>query len=447
VKADVIVIGSGQGGLPLAATLAARGRHVVLFERGAVGGTCVNVGCTPSKAFLAAAHSAGRIKRARALGVRGDASVDFPFVMERVARIVDEFRSGSETRLENAGVELIRAEARFTGERSVSAAGKSYTAPLIAINTGASASVPPIAGLAGTPYLTNENFFTQRTLPKRMLVLGGGYIGLELGQGMLRCGSEVHVFQTGSRVLPREEADASALLQEALVAEGLRLHLNCGVESVSYDGAQFTVTLASGETTQGDRLLVATGRAPNAQSLDPQASGVALDERGFITIDDRFRTSCEGIFAIGDVAGQPAFTHVAWEDHRRLLAIFEGEDRTRHDRPLAYSTFTEPQVARVGCTLDEARAAGINARAATITLDHVGRGIEWGEERGFYRMVIDEGDKIIGATLVGYEAAELVHVFYAHIMAGSTWQVLDRSVHVHPTFAEGLPSLAREFAG
>jgi dihydrolipoamide dehydrogenase len=445
--ADAIVIGSGQGGVPLAAALAKQDKHVVLFERGAFGGTCVNVGCTPSKAFLASAHSAGRLKRARAIGVRGDVTVDFEAVMERVNRIVGEFRDGTVARLEAAGVDCVRAEARFTGERTVTGGGRTVSAPLVVINTGLSPIIPSLDGLDATPYLTNETFFNQRTLPKRFLVIGGGYIGLELGQGMLRCGSEVHVFQTGHRILGREDVDATAILQECLAAEGMRFHLDCGIETVAYDGATISVTLNSGEVTQGDRLLIATGRKPNTQSLALEASGIVLDDRGFIKIDDGFRTSCEGVYAIGDVAGQPAFTHVSWEDHRRLLAILAGEKRTRNDRVLGYTTFTEPQLAHVGLSLEEARNKGIDAAERTLTLDRVGRAIEWGEERGFYRMVIDaKTDKIIGATLIGYEAGELAHVFIAHMEAGSTWHVLDRSVHIHPTYAEGLPSLAREFA-
>jgi dihydrolipoamide dehydrogenase len=441
---DAIVIGSGQGGVPFAVESARRGRRVVLFERGAIGGTCVNVGCTPSKAFLAAAHAAGRARKASALGLRGTFTLDYPAVMERVRGIVASFRSGAEKRLAEAGVELIRAEASFEGERAVGAGGVSMSAPLVVIDTGASAMVPDIPGLAGTPYLTNETFFDQRVLPKRFIVLGGGYVGLELGQGMARAGSEVHVIHRASRLLNGEEPDASDLLQQALLDDGARIHLNATTRSVRYDGGVFNLELDDGTSVAGEALLVATGRRPNTSALNVNASGLALDKCGFVAIDDRFATACPGVYAIGEVAGQPAFTHVSWEDHRRLLAILAGEPRTRNDRVLAYSTFTEPQVARVGDTLDQALAKGIKARAVTLRLDSVARAIEWGEKRGFYRMVVDsETDKIIGATLVGYETAELIHVFVAHIQAGSTWQTLDRSVHIHPTYAEGLPSLAR----
>lgn len=443
-RVDAIVIGSGQGGVPLAAELAGRGRRVTLFERGNIGGSCINHGCTPSKSFLSAAHSAGRARRAMKLGVNVSVEVDFPQVMERVRTIVQTFRVGALHRLILAGVEVINSEARFTGDGVVSADSLDVTAPLIVINTGTSAAVPPIPGLAGTPYLTDETFFSQTSLPRRFLVIGGGYIGLELGQGMARAGSEVHIFHTGDRVLNVEEPDVSALLKESLIEDGVHLHLNASTTNVEFAKGVFEVWLADGTHVEGDQLLVATGRKPNTSALHAPASGVNLDNRGFVQVDEQFHTSCPGVYAIGDASGQPAFTHVSWEDNRRLLSILDGGHRTRSDRALGYAVYTEPQVGRVGLTYEQALARGIDARCATVNLNAVARAIEWGEESGFYRMVIDaKTDKIIGATLVGYEAAELVHVFIAHIQCGSTWHVLDDSVHIHPTYAEAFPGLAR----
>ena len=443
---DVIIIGSGQGGVPLAADLAMQGRDVVLFERAKLGGSCVNYGCTPSKAFLAAAHSAGRARRAAPIGVRAQVEVDFPFVMERVRSIVRKFREGTERRLAESGVEVIHSEATFSGYRIVRAAGQEFTAPLIVINTGTTAAIPAVPGLADTQYLTNVTFFNQTVLPKRFIVIGGGYIGLELGQGMARAGSEVRVLHHGDRVLNNEEPDVSALVENSLFEDGVRLHLNAKTTAVQYADGLFTVTV-EGRQLEAEQLLVATGRIPNTAALHAEASSIMLDGRGYVAVDQQFRTTCEGVYAIGDVSGQPAFTHVAWEDYRRLLAILGGAARTRDDRPLAYAMYTEPQVGRVGLTLPEARARGIQARSATVSLNAVARAIEWGEERGFYRLVIDgETDKIIGATLVGYEACELVHVLIAHMQAGSTWHVLDDSMHIHPTYSEALPGLARMFA-
>jgi pyruvate/2-oxoglutarate dehydrogenase complex dihydrolipoamide dehydrogenase (E3) component len=440
---DAIVIGSGQGGVPLAADMAGAGKKVVLFERGRLGGSCINYGCTPSKTFLAGAHTAGRARIGKKLGVRGGATVDFGALMERVRSVRDSFTAGVESRLACAGVRVERAEAAFTGQRVVTGGGASFEAPVVIIDTGTSALVPPIPGLADSPYLTNATFFDQRRRPATMLVLGGGYIGLELGQGMARCGTGVDVIDSNQRVLSREEEDASAALTDGLVADGLRLHLGRKALEIRY-GRAYEVRLDDGTTLRANALLVATGRRPNTAALACAQSGIALDERGYVKIDDRFSTSCPGVYAIGDVAGQPAFTHVSWEDYRRVKAILAGEPRTRDDRTLAYATYTEPQVARVGMTLDEAREKGINARAVTMPITEIARAIEWGQEYGFFRLVIDDvSAKILGATMVGYETAELVHVILAHIEAGSTWHVLDRSVHIHPTYAEGLPALAR----
>ena len=442
-RVDVIIIGSGQGGVPFAVDRAKRGERVVLFDRGRLGGSCINYGCTPSKAFLAAAHTAGRARHGKELGVRGDGGVDFGATMDRVRAIRDEFMDGVEKKVAAAGIRVVRAEASFSGERIVTAGGEQFEAPLILIDTGTSPLVPLVHGLAGTPYMTNLDFFDQRTLPKRLLVMGGGYIGLELGQGMARCGSEVHVVDSNARVLAREEPDVSDALAQGLLADGVSLHLGRKAVAIRHDGA-FEMELDDGSTFQADALLVAVGRRPNTEALAPEKSGIALDKRGNIGIDARFATSCDGVYAIGDVAGQPAFTHVSWEDHRRLEDILAGGTRTRDDRVLAYSTYTEPQVARVGMTADQARETGRDVRAVTLPIGRVARAVEWGQSVGFFRLVVDQqSEKILGATLVGYETAELIHVILAHMEAGSTWRVLERSVHVHPTYAEGLPSLAR----
>ncbi len=389
--ADAVIIGSGQGGVPLAVALAKREKRVFLFERAQFGGTCVNNGCTPSKAFLASAHGAGRARRAAKIGVHADVRVDFHAVMQRVNAIIAEWRDGIEPKLRKAGVTIVRAEASFTGERIVSGGGTSVRADIVVIDVGASPSAPPIPGLAETPYVDNTTFFQIRELPRRTIVIGGGYIGLELGQGLARCGSDVHVVHSGTRIMEREEPDASEALAESLREDGIRLTLGAKIERVTYAGGEFTVTLATGEHIQSDALLVATGRTPNTGALDVERSGIVLDSRGFVQTDAFLRTACEGVYAIGEVAAQPAFTHVAWEDHRRILSTLDGTPRRRDDLPLAYATFTEPQIARTGLTVDEARAQGYDALAVTLPGAEVARAIEWNEERGFYRLVIDAG--------------------------------------------------------
>jgi pyruvate/2-oxoglutarate dehydrogenase complex dihydrolipoamide dehydrogenase (E3) component len=446
--ADVVVIGSGQGGIPLAVDLAKEGRRVVLFERDALGGSCINYGCTPSKAFLAAAHAAGRARQAQNLGIHAQVKVDFPAVMERVRGIRHSFNQGIHKRLADAGVKVVCAEATFTGDRIVTGGDVTVKSPLIVINTGTSSLIPPMTGLAGTPYLTNRNFFDLQALPPRLAVVGGGYIGLELGQGLARLGSQVQIIVRGDRLLDREESEVSETLAEALKQDGIQVYFHTNIEQVTYANGVFDLKLDNTQQIQAEALLVAVGRKPNTTALQASASGIELDAQGYVKIDDRFHTTCSGVYAIGDVARQPAFTHVSWEDYRRLKAILCGEERTRGDRVLGYATYTEPQVGRAGMTLQQAQQQGINACAVTLPMAHIARAIEWGHDLGFYRMVVDlDTDKILGATLVGYEAAELVHVFISLMEAEATWQLLEKSVHIHPTYGEALPSLARLLVG
>jgi dihydrolipoamide dehydrogenase len=443
-EADLIVIGSGQGGVPLAVDFARAGKRVVLFERGELGGTCVNYGCTPSKAFLASAHNAGRARLAASLGVHADVRVDQRAVMERVRRVRAGWHDGIGPKLQKAGVDLVHANAAFSGERTVRGGGREIRATTVLIDTGASAAIPPIAGIADVPYLTNATFFDLDVLPERLIVVGAGYIGLELGQGAQRLGSHVTIVHGKDRVMEREEADASAVIRTSFERDGVAFRFDAAATSVTHDGASFRVTLADGSTLEGDGLLLATGRKPNTSDLATDASRVALAGNGTVVVDDYLRTTCPGVFAIGDVAGQPAFTHVSWEDFRRVRSTLAGTPRRRDDRVLSYCTFTEPQLARTGLTEEQAKAEGMAVRAVTLQLEDVARGAEWDLELGFYRLVVDaNNDKILGATMVGYEAGELIHVLGFAIELGATWRDLDAFVGIHPTFGEGLPSLAR----
>lgn len=449
---DLVVIGSGQGGVPLAVDFAKAGKQVVLFERGTWGGSCLNYGCTPSKMFLASAHQAAAARNADRLGVHADVTVDFPAVMSRVRETVLDWTAASHARLTDAGVRAIEAEAAFVGPRQVKGGGVEVEAETVVINTGKSPFVPGIdgePGLRAAPHLTYKSFWHLARLPAVTLVLGAGFVGLELGQGLARLGSEVHFIERADRPIPRVTPDISEILKDALTADGAIFHLGATAAQVDHNEQTrtFTVHLESGETLEGQALLVSAGRRSNTVALNASAGEVALDDHGNVVVDEHLRTSCEGVYAIGDVTGQPAFTHVSWEDYRRIKAILDGEARTQMDRVLGYALFTEPQVAQAGLTLAQAEDKGYDAREATMPLSDTARASEIGRTRGLYRMVIDrETDAILGATLVGPNTAELIHVFIAHIEAGSTWQRLDQSVHIHPTFAESLPTLARRFA-
>ncbi len=444
--ADFVIIGSGQGGVPLAAKLAERERRVVIFERAAWGGTCVNTGCIPSKTLLASAHAAVAARNAASLGVHADVKVSFKAVMNRVRDSIQP--EGIVKWLNSVDAELVEAEAGFIGSHTVRGGDTTVEAETIIINTGKSPFVPDIPGLADTPYLTYQNFWELETLPERLVVIGGGYTGLELAQAMQRLGSQVDVIEVVDRLVAAEEQDVSQALQAALEADGVRFHLGANVEKVAYRDNLFEVGVDTAVTPlTSNALLVATGRRPNVEALNLTEWGIELDEKGHIQVDDQFRTTADSVYAIGDVTGQPAFTHVSWEDHRRLLAILDGEERHRGDRVLGYAFFTDPQVGRVGKTIAQAQEEGISAREATLPLENVSRAAATGHDHGFYRLVIDDDtDRILGATIVGPQAAELVHVILAHMEAGSTWQLLERSQHIHPAYAEDLPTLARQLA-
>jgi dihydrolipoamide dehydrogenase len=239
----------------------------------------------------------------------------------------------------------------------------------------------------------------------------------------------------------------SEVLEKALPRDGIRLHLGATAKRVRHGDGLYRLTLDEGTTLEGDALIVATGRTPNTGALKPEKAGIDLTEEGFVHIGDDFQSSREGVYAIGEVAGQPAFTHVSWEDHRRLLAILDGEDRKPGDRVLGYAAFTEPQVGRAGRGVKQAKEEGIEVRTARMEVAKTARALEWNHDLGFFEMVIDRStDRILGATLVGYEAAELVHVFIDLIEQGATWRELERAQHIHPTYAENLPSLARKFS-
>lgn len=444
-QADVIIIGSGQGGVPLAKAFAQEGRRVVLFERASYGGTCVNYGCLPSKAFLASAHAAGRAYRAGNLGVYAQVAVDFPAVMARARATITTSSQHVQKGLEEAGVQLIHAEAAFCDESTVGGGDMFVTAPLIVVNTGKSSHIPPIAGLDQLTYLTYETFWAINELPPRTLLVGGGYVGVELGQGLARLGSQVHMLEKSTRIVSHEEAEVSQTLAEALQADGVTFTFGAEVHKADKKNGVYTLTLTNGATVQGEALLISIGRKANTDALKVDAAGIALDERGHIQVDEHFRTTNPSVYAIGDVTGQPAFTHVAWEDYRRVKAILEGKERHQGDRVLGYAFFTDPEVGRAGLSLTQAQQQGYTAKAVTIPLAEVERANLLGQTQGFYQLVVDEQtDKILGATLVGPQTAELIHVFIAHIENGATWQVLERSQHIHPTFGEGLPGLARK---
>ncbi|MFL5382863.1 MAG: mercuric reductase [Longimicrobiaceae bacterium] len=442
---DVIVIGSGQGGVPLATLLAGSGRRVLLAERAEPGGTCVNRGCTPSKSLIASAQAAHDARRAGRLGVHAEVRVDFRAVMERVDGIVHQWRRVLDEKLAAAAPNLAvaRGHARFAGPRRVEVAGEVHEAAAVVVNVGTRHAVPNIPGLGAVPYLTNGSVFALRELPPRLVVVGGGYIGCELGQAFARLGSSVTVIEPGTHLLSREDPDVSDEVEKAFRAEGIEVRTGSAPARVDGGEGRVTVTLAEGSVVEGSHLLVATGRVPNTADLGCEAAGVRLDARGFIPVDDAFRTSAEGVYAIGDCTGGPQFTHRSWDDGRILFEIFTGGRTGGHDgRLVPYAMFTDPQVARVGLSEREAREKGIAVEVATLPFGHVARAIEADVRAGMMKVMIDPAtERFVGVSIVGAQAGELVHAFSLLMQAGASARTMVDAEMIHPTFAEGLQTL------
>lgn len=448
---DVIIIGSGQAGVPLAARLAAAGKRVLLAERAEVGGTCTNSGCTPTKTMIASARAAHVARTSERLGVKtGDVKVDLSAIVDRKNSIVGRWRDEVMKRLSRAGerLKLIHGAARFTGERQVEINGEQHRAEVVIINVGARPAVPKTRGIESVPWLDNRSIMELRELPRSLLVLGGGYIGCEFGQMFRRFGSEVTLIDAMDRLLSREDPDVSAEIQTVFQREGIRLRLGSPAAALSKVGEEIALRLESGEEIRGSHLLVGVGRRANTDDLGGERAGVRLDDRGFITIDDQYRTTASGVYAVGDVTGEPQFTHVAWDDHRILFEILLGRSsRGRSGRAYPYTAFTDPQLAGVGLTEREAKKQGIAYEVATMPFGAIARAIEVDETAGMLKVLLDpKTEKVLGAAIVGAEAGELIHAFVTLIQAGASARAIVDAQFVHPTFSEGVQSVVMKLS-
>jgi pyruvate/2-oxoglutarate dehydrogenase complex dihydrolipoamide dehydrogenase (E3) component len=444
---DAIVVGSGQAGVPLATRLAGGGRRVLLVERLEPGGTCVNFGCTPTKTMVASAAAAHEARRAPGLGIRvREVEVDLRAVVARKDRMVAEWRDGVIRRIAAAAPNLhfLHGHARFSGAREITVSGERHRAPTVILNTGARAAVPPLRGLPELPWLDNVRAMELQRVPDHLLVIGGGYIGCEFAQIYRRFGAEVTIVHAGVHLLDREDEDVAAALQETLEAEGIELRLKETAVSVGRRAQRIRLELAGGDSLDGSHLLVATGRQPNTDELGCEVGGIALDAGGYVVVDDHYRTSAEGVFAVGDVtAGGPQFTHASWDDHRILYRLLTGDGlRTRRDRLIPYAVFTDPQLARVGLSEREARERGLRFECATMPFSEVARARETDRTPGLLKVLVDpESTRLLGAAIVGAEAGELIHVFVALLASGISVRALIDAEMVHPAFAEGVQSV------
>jgi pyruvate/2-oxoglutarate dehydrogenase complex dihydrolipoamide dehydrogenase (E3) component len=453
---DAIIIGSGQGGNPLAEALIAAGKKTAMVERQDVGGTCINRGCTPTKTMVASARVAYLARRGADYGVDvGPIGVDMARVRERKRAIVSTQRQSREKRLANARVELIRGEASFTAPRQLRVAlhgggERQLSAAQIFIDTGTHSATPAIEGLDTVSHLDNESIMELDHVPEHLLVLGGGYIGLEFSQVFRRFGSKVTIIQSGPQLLGEEDQDVAAEVLKILRQDGIEVLLHAHTQSVARANGVLSLTVAvegNPQTIEGTDLLVATGRVPNTGGLKPAAGGIETDERGFIRANDRLETSAPGVYVIGDVKGGPQFTHIAYDDYRILKAnLLDGGNRTVRDRMVPFTVFMDPQLGRVGMTEAEAQKSGRKIRVARMPMTSVARALEVDESRGLMKAIVDaESDEILGATVLGIEGGEVMSVFQMAMMGRLKYSVLQQAVFAHPTLAESLNNLFLHF--
>jgi pyruvate/2-oxoglutarate dehydrogenase complex dihydrolipoamide dehydrogenase (E3) component len=449
---DAIVVGSGQGGTPLSRALAEAGMRTALVERVHVGGTCINEGCTPTKTMVASGRVAYLARRGGDYGVRtGPVSVDLKRVRQRKQAIVDSFRNSNQAAIEKtANLELIFGTASFTGTRTLVVRGKngerSLSGERIFINAGTRAAVPRVEGLDAVPFLDNASIMELESVPEHLLVLGGGYIGLEFGQMFRRFGSRVTIVQSGKQLLAREDADVAEEVAKILQEDGIEVLLNTKTERVSSAGGRIRLEVregSAGRALEGSHLLVAIGRTPNSDTLNLQAASIETDAKGFIRTNPRLETNMDGVFALGDIKGGPAFTHISYDDFRILRAnVIEKKNVTIEGRLVPYTCFIDPQLGHVGLNEEEAREQGRKVRVAKMPMSSVARALEMDESRGFMKAIVDaDTDEIVGATVLGIEGGEVMAVFEMAILGKVKFPLLRDGIFAHPTLAEGLNNL------
>ncbi|RKR80160.1 pyruvate/2-oxoglutarate dehydrogenase complex dihydrolipoamide dehydrogenase (E3) component [Mucilaginibacter gracilis] len=451
---DAIVIGSGQAGTPLAKRLAMAGKKTAIFEKGLVGGTCINNGCTPTKAMIASAKLAYNAAKCDDMGIHIKGfTVDLPLIKKRKDGIVKTFHNGAQKGLEGTkGLDLIFGEAVFTGAKTISVkltdgGTEEYTADLIFINTGAKTIIPNILGLNNIDYLTSTSILELETVPQHLLIIGASYIGMEFGQMFRRFGSEVTMLEASPRALPKEDEDVSEEIVNILQGEGITFYADAKASLLGKktNGEIEAELLIAGKKKHitCSHILIATGRKPQTEALQLQKAGVTLDEKGYVKVNQKLETNIKGIYALGDVKPGPAFTHVAYNDytivHRNIVA---GANLSIKDRLIPYCMFTDPPLGRVGITEAEAQKLNINYKVAKLPMEHVARAIEVGETRGFMKAIVNaDTKKILGVAILGQEGGEIMSVMQMAMMGGITYDEIRFMMFAHPIYSESLNNL------
>ncbi len=450
---DAIIIGSGQAGNPLAIALAGAGMRTAIIEREHVGGTCVNEGCTPTKTMIASGRVAYLARRGSDYGVdTGPIRIDLAKVRDRKRNIVNKFRDGGQARLEKTtNLELVFGEARFMGPKIIEVRLKTgethlLSAKLIFINAGTRTAHPKLDGLTDVPFLDNVSLMELDAVPEHLLVLGGGYIGLEFGQLFRRFGSRVTIIQSAWQLLVREDPDVAAEVAAILRQDGIEILLSARGTRVRKAGATIQLDvehMGDMTTLTASHLLVATGRMPNSDTLNLEAAGIQTSDHGFIKVNDKLETSVSGVYALGDIKGGPAFTHISYDDFRIIRAnLLENKNVSIKDRMVPYTLFTDPQLGRVGMTETEARAEKKNIRVARLPMTSVARALEMDESRGFMKVIVDgDTDQILGAAILGIEGGEIMSAIQIAMMGKLPYTALRDGIFAHPTLMEALNNL------
>ncbi len=449
---DALVIGTGQSGPALADRLNREGLRVAVVERKLFGGTCVNVGCIPTKTLVASARAAYVARRAADFGVVIDGSigVDMARVKERMKRVSGESNQGVTSWLEGMeNVSVFRGHAQFEDERTVRVNGESLEADRIFLNVGARAFVPNMPGIDQVPYLTNSSIMEVDFLPEHLVIIGGSYIGLEFAQMYRRFGSRVTVVDRGTRVIKRDDPDVSEVVREVLESEGVefRLEADCIRVEKRGEGVAVGVDCQAGEPeVVGSHLLLAVGRVPNTEDLGLDEAKVEVDGRGFVVVDDELRTNVPGIWALGDCNGRGAFTHTSYNDYEIVAAnLFDEDTRRVSDRILCYGLFVDPPLGRVGMTERQARESGRRVLVGKRAMARVGRARERSETAGFIKILVDgDTEEILGAAIIGINGDEVVHTLLPVMYAKASYKLISRAMHIHPTVAELLPTVLQD---
>ena len=448
---DAIIVGAGQAGPAIAARCSKEGLRTAVIERLHFGGTCINVGCVPTKTLIGSARAVHQARRGAEFGfATGDIRVDMARVKVRKDEIVRHSRLGVEAWMRGLKQgEVIVGDARFVAPSTLEVGGRRLTAPRIFLNVGGRAVRPDLPGIESVSTLDNASIMELAQVPEHLVVVGGSYIGLEFAQMMRRFGARVTVVERSARLLPREDEDVSDCIRAILEAEGVRFELASECLALSPEGTRIAVGAACGGERPrivGSHVLLAVGRRPNTDGLGLDAAGIRTDERGYIAVDEQCRTSAEGVWAVGDCNGRGAFTHTSWNDHEIVVAnLFDNDRRRIADRVACYALFIDPALGRIGLSESDARATGRPVLRGKMPMLRVGRAREMGETQGFMKVLVDAAsERLLGAAILGLNGDEVIHGMLDIMTAGLPFTAISRTMHIHPTVSELVPTLLQQ---